>query len=510
MITLRSVATGRYLTVREDGSLAADQDRPNGWVVRETFALEPVSAARPANPTYVGLDGLAEPGDGSIVLRSVATGRYLAADGASGEMRACATDAAGAQPFRWEVLRDGTAEAARLAAAAGSCVLVVGNDPLVNGRENQDRATLALPPAQDRLIRAVHAACPRLVLVVMSSYPYALGWAADHVPAIVWTSHGGQEAGRGLADVLTGAAEPTGRLAQTWYAADQDLPGLLDYDIIKARRTYLYFDGCPLYPFGHGLSYTTFGYSGLRLDPAEVDPDGTVTVSVQVTNTGTRAGTEVVQCYTGPVAPRRPRPRGALAGFARLSLAPGETGTVRFPVPVSALAYWDVAAARMTVDPGDYLVKVGSSSAAIRESGWLRVRGPAPPPRPVRGSWVRAADFDDYDGITLVDETRERGDAVTPAGPVPGWIQFRETDLGPGPATLTVRVAREEAAPATVALRTGVPGEPLGQLTVPATGSRYAYTDVSVRLRDLGAPGPTELYLLLDGPVRLAAFRIDL
>ena len=491
VITLRSVVTGRYLTAADDGSLAADQDRPNGWVVHETFALEPVA------------------GGPDVILRSIATGRYLATDDASGQVRACAPDAAAAQPFRWEVRRDGAAEAARLAAGAGTCVLVVGNDPLINGRENQDRATLALPPAQDRLILAVHAACPRLVLVVLSSYPYALGWAADHVPAIVWTSHGGQETGRALADVLLGAHEPAGRLAQTWYAADEDLPGLLDYDIIKTRRTYLYFDGCPLYPFGHGLGYTTFSYSGLRLDPPEADPDAVVTVSVQVTNTGTRPGTEVVQCYTGPVAPRRPRPRGALAGFSRIRLAPGETGTVQLPVPVSALAYWDVAAGRMTVDPGEYLVKVGSSSAAIRQSGWLRVRGPAPPPRPVRGAWVRAADFDDYDGITLVDETRERGDAVTPAGPVPGWVQFRETDLGPGPLTLTVRVAREEPAPASVAIRAGAPGEVAGQLTVPSTGSRYAYTDVSVRLRDLAAPGPTDLSLVLDGPVRLAAFRVD-
>lgn len=491
VITLRSVVTGQYLTAADDGALAADQDRPNGWVTHETFALEPAS------------DG---PG---IVLRAVATGRYLAVDGGTGEIRASAPDAAGAQPFRWEVLRDGAAEAAQVAAAAGRCVLVLGNDPMINGRENQDRATLALPPAQDRLIRAVYAACPRLVLVVMSSYPYALGWAADHVPAIVWTSHGGQETGRALADVLLGAHEPAGRLAQTWYAADDDLPGLLDYDIIKTRRTYLYFDGCPLYPFGHGLSYTTFSYSGLRLDPPEVDLDGTLTVTVQVTNTGTRPGTEVVQCYTGPVAPRRPRPRGALAGFTRLSLAPGETGPAELRVPVSALAYWDVAAGRMTVDPGEYLIKVGSSSASIRQSGWLRVRGPVPPPRPVRGAWVRAADFDDYEGITLVDETRERGDAVRPAGPVPGWIGFLETDLGPGPLTLTVRVARDDPAPASVTLQAGPSCEPLGRLTVPATGSRYAYTDVSVGLRDLASPGrATDLYLQLDGPVRLAAFRI--
>ena len=513
VITLRSVATGQYLSVREDGSLAADQDRPTGWVTHETFALEPAGPARAANRTYVGLGGLAEPGDGGIVLRSIATGRYLATDRASGEVRAIASDTAGAQPFRWDVLRDGAAEAARLAAAAGSCVLVVGNDPLINGRENQDRVTLALPPAQDRLIRAVHAACPRLVLVVLSSYPYALGWAADHVPAIVWASHGGQETGRGLADVLTGAAEPAGRLAQTWYAADEDLPGLLDYDIIKTRRTYLYFDGCPLYPFGHGLGYTTFRYSGLRLDPPEVDPDGTLTVTVEVANTGGRPGTEVVQCYTGPVAPRHPRPRGTLAGFTRLWLAPGETRPAELRLPVSALASWDVAAGRMTVDPGDYLVKVGSSSANIRQAGWLRVRGPAAPPRPVHGRWVRAADFDDYDGVTLVDESRERGDAVTPAGPAPGWIQFCETGLGPGPLTLTVRVACGEPAPATIVCQVmvcqaGPRCAPLGQVTVPPTGDRYVYTEVSVPLREVPEPGPTDLYLVLDGPVRLAAFRV--
>ena len=530
VITLRSVTTGRYLTVRDDDSLAAEADRPNGWVVRETFALEfcadpggrPPGAPRSPLRVEAGTAGRADDGavgaDGEgrfVVLRAVATGRYLAADAASGEVRASAPDAASAQPFRWDVLRDGTAEAASAAAEAGRCVLVVGNDPLINGRENQDRATLALPPAQDRLIRAVHAACPRLVLVVMSSYPYALGWAADHVPAIVWTSHGGQETGRALADVLTGAHEPAGRLAQTWYAGDEDLPGLLDYDIIKTRRTYLYFDGCPLYPFGHGLSYTTFSYSRLRLAPRDVAPGGTVTVSVEVTNTGARAGTEVVQCYAGPVAPRRPRPHGALAGFTRLSLAPGETRTAEIQVPGSALAYWDVAAHRMTVDPGDYLVKVGSSSAAIQQSGWLRVRGPVPPPRPAGGGWIAAADFDDYAGIVLVDETRERGDAVTPAGSAAGWIQFRDTDLGAGPLSVSVRVAREEPAPATVAVHAGPPGhgdpaagELLGTLTVPLTGSRYTWTEVGTGLRDLAGRASTDLYLVLDGPVRLAAFRV--
>src|ERR1035438_9557910 len=136
---------------------------------------------------------------------------------------------------------------------ADAVVVVVGNDPLINGRETQDRTTLALPPAQDRLVRAACEAGRRVVLLAMSSYPYALTWAQENVPAIAWTCHGGQETGRAVAEVLLGEQDPTGRLPQTWYASLADLPGLLEYDIIKARRTYLHFEGTPLFPFVWGL-----------------------------------------------------------------------------------------------------------------------------------------------------------------------------------------------------------------------------------------------------------------
>ena len=272
VVTFRSAATGRYLTVAEDGALAADADRPGGWVVRETFTVEDAPAA-PGDEAG-GAAGEGRPiRAGSSCCGPRPPGATSPPGTRPGELRASAPDAAGAQRFRWEVLRDGAAAAAQAAAAAGACVLVLGNEPMINGRETQDRVTLALPPAQARLAAAVLAACPRLVLVIMSSYPYALGPLAGQVPAIVWTSHGGQETGRALAEVLLGAHGPEGRLAQTWYASDDDLPGLLDYDIIAARRTYLYFDGSPLYPFGHGLAYTTFRYTGLRLDPACLDLD---------------------------------------------------------------------------------------------------------------------------------------------------------------------------------------------------------------------------------------------
>jgi len=553
VVTLRSVANGRYLTVTSDGAVVAAAERPNGWVVRETFvveAAEPDGPPGPAGPAP--RRGPARQPGRLVVLRSAATERYVTIDDCGA--LAASADAAGAQPFSWRVVRDGAAAVARAASGADACVAVVGNDPLINGRETQDRTTLALPPGQERLVRAALDANPRTVLVVMSSYPFTLGWADEHVPAIVWTCHAGQETGRGVADVLLGARAPSGRLPQTWYRSDADLPGLLDYDIIASGRTYLYFAGRALYPFGHGLSYTTFGYSELRLAAGDAggaagDADGlagdagglageagglageaggpaviagpagtgTLAVAVDVTNTGSREGTEVVQVYARAIAPRRRRPLRALAGFARVTLAPGQTRTVSVPVPVASLAYWDVAAHQMTVDPGDYEIMVGSSSADIAAVARLRVPGPEPGPRQIRGAEVAAADFDEYQDVTLVDATREDGDAVAPAGAERGWIVFRDVDLGflglAGPAgSVTLRVAREEPGAAHAELRLGdaVTGDLLAEFTVPSTGDRYAWTEVTAGLSPPSASAAAvgDLCLVLDGPQRVASLRV--
>jgi beta-glucosidase len=502
IVTLRAVTGGRYLTVAEDGSLAARAERPNGWVVRETFA-------RSQAPS------------GGVLLRSTATGRYLGIR--AGVLAACAPDAASAQPLGWQVTVDGIEQAAAAARAADVAVVVAGNDPLINGRETQDRTTLALPPAQDRLVRAVRAANPRTVLVLMSSYPYAVTWADEHVPAIVWTSHGGQETGSGLADVLLGRHAPSARLGQTWYRRDEDLPGITDYDIIKSRRTYLYFDGEPLYPFGHGLTYTRFGYLGLRLNGADREtaaPGDVVTARVDIANTGARAGEEVVQLYVrarpAPGAPGRlaeQRPRRQLAGFARVELEPGASGTAEISLAVSAdgpLACWDAETHQMAVAPGDYEVMAGPSSGDIRQTAVLTVSGRAER-RQLAGRTVAAADFDDYEGITLVDVSRRSGDAVTPADPdAGGWIVFRDAEAGAaGTAAATFRVAggdQEGRREARIELRWS-DGTQLGTVAVPWTGGRYQWTDIAAPVILPGGPG--DLYLALHGPVRLDWFRID-
>ncbi|WP_261340675.1 glycoside hydrolase family 3 C-terminal domain-containing protein [Streptomyces griseochromogenes] len=185
---------------------------------------------------------------------------------------------------------------------------------------------IGLPETQEALLRAVAAVRPETALVVMSSYPYAVDWADAHLSAVLWTSHGGQETGRALAAVLLGAADPAGRLPQTWYRGEDSLPHPLDYDIIKAGWTYQYHRSAPLYPFGHGLSYADFTYRDLRLFSPVLVQEGAVDVSVTLANTGTRSGSEVVQLYVRAVGTRYEAPGSGSRTSARCGSNQGTAG----------------------------------------------------------------------------------------------------------------------------------------------------------------------------------------
>jgi beta-glucosidase len=490
VLTLRNVRTGRYVSLKDgDHTLAADQLQPNGWDVHETFRLEP------------------QP-DGTEVLRNIHSGRYAVVDPATGRVVLTADGPEQAERWQRSTVRDGTAEAVAAAAAADTAVVVLGNDPHINGRETQDREGITLAPAQDALLRAVAAARPQTALLLMSSYPYAVDWAEKQLPAVVWTSHGGQETGNAVAAVLLGTAEPTGRLQQTWYRAEDELPGRLDYDIIKAGWTYQYHRLTALYPFGHGLSYTGFGYSDLRLSAPATEQDGSVQVSVTLANTGERGGTETVQLYVRALGARYQAPRLKLVDFAKAELAAGESRELRFTLPASALAHWDVVSGGFTTDPGDYEVLVGHSSEAIALTAPLSVTGPAPEPRAVANRRILAADFDDYAGMALVDAERTDGDAMTPAPGDTGSLVFRRTALD-GVTALRVEVSRTDPGEALLELWADAPGAGilLASVPVPATGGRYAWTTVEVPLAQR-LDGVRDLHLVLTGEQRLAAFTL--
>jgi beta-glucosidase len=165
-----------------------------------------------------------------------------------------------------------------------------------------------------------------------------------------------------LADVLFGDYNPAGRTCQTWPKSLDQIPTMMDYDI-RHGRTYMYFKGEPLYPFGHGLSYTTFEYSGLTTSLRSLPKDSSVTVSVAVKNTGRRMGEEVVQLYVKHLQSKVERPTKELRGFRRVALQPGETKTVELPLPAKSLAYWDTSQRAFVVEPDTVEISVGGSSA---------------------------------------------------------------------------------------------------------------------------------------------------
>jgi beta-glucosidase len=263
---------------------------------------------------------------------------------------------------------DSAAQALEVAAKADVVVAVMGLSPglegeempvLIDGFVGGDRTDITLPEPQERLLRQLHALGKPLVLVLLNGSALAVNWAAEQIPAIVEAWYPGQAGGEALAEVLFGDYNPGGRLPVTFYRSVDDLPPFEDYDM--DGRTYRYFRGSPLFPFGHGLSYTTFEFDKLRIDPLQVPVGGELTVSAEVANTGDRVGDEVVQLYIRRPDAAVPRPIKELKGFKRITLEPGERRLVTFLLHTHQLSCCDEAM-RCGVWPGTVQVTVGSSS----------------------------------------------------------------------------------------------------------------------------------------------------
>jgi beta-glucosidase len=296
--------------------------------------------------------------------------------------------AVGADVTVTPVLEQSGAAAVAAARKADVAVVIVGNDPKCGptmgsewytdpkegngftlpctvpseGREGRDRETIDL--YQEQLVKQVMVGNRKTVVVLVSSYPFATNWTQANVPAILHMAHSSQDEGTALAQVLFGEYNPAGRLTVTWPKSLAQLPTMMDYNI-RHGRTYMYFQGEPLYPFGFGLSYTSFRLSNLRTSAPRLAKDGSLTVSVDVTNTGARPGDEVVQLYVKHPASKVERPRQQLVGFQRVNVKPGETRTVEIAVAASRLAYWDEKTKALTVESGPIAILAGDSSASL-------------------------------------------------------------------------------------------------------------------------------------------------
>jgi beta-glucosidase len=341
----------------------------NGTPAAPVTILEGIRAAVPqAEVVYERGAGLVE----GLVERPVA-----------GSPEAPPPSAPGAPPPPPPALPPASAEAALAAARSADVVVFVGGlTSQIEGEEMRvtlpgfsggDRTDMNLPAAQQQLLEALHATGKPVVLVLTAGSAMSVDWAARHLPAILMAWYPGQRGGSAVADVLFGDANPSGRLPVTFYKGSEPLPAFDDYDM--TGRTYRYFRGEPLYAFGHGLSYTQFRYSRLRVDRDRVERDGRLRVTARVANSGRRAGEEVVQLYVRGVNVPQLRAVRELRGIQRVALRPGETREVEFElVPANDLRYYDEQRRDYAVAPGRYEVELGASSADIRAARRFRVR----------------------------------------------------------------------------------------------------------------------------------------
>lgn len=263
-------------------------------------------------------------------------------------------------------------QAEQIAREADAVIVCTGNHPYgtkadwffcpvpSDGREAVDRKSLQLP--DEDLLRQLYRANPNTILVLVSSFPYTINWSDAHLPAILHITHCSQEQGHAVSDALFGKVNPAGRTTQTWVRDILDLPPMMDYDI-RHGRTYMYHQGDVLYPFGYGLSYTTFQYGQARILRQDKQ---TLEVSVPITNTGSYDGDEVVQLYVAYPDAKVKHPQKQLKAFERIHIKKGETKEVLFRIQRGDLTYWDESQHAFIPEKGRLHFMIGASSADIR------------------------------------------------------------------------------------------------------------------------------------------------
>ena len=385
---LYAPAYRKYAKVDPDGKISLSSDEPFTFMVFENFTIGTENAVRrmpdPKNANCVELSKYWNDEETDIRLYCFGNRNIYIEDGKlktdplrrktaesdTKEGYNDISDWAGSEReaavLTVEMVSSGIERAKALAKKAKKVVVAVGCNPVVNAKEGIDRSTIGMIPLQEKLVEAVHEANPDTAVVLIANYPYAIGWMQEHVPAILLNATGSQDLGNGLAAAIFGEANPAGRLPMTWYRDDADLPPMEDYDLIGRPRTYRYFTGPVLYPFGYGLSYTCFSCGDLCVRRC----GGGLKASVNVKNTGRVSGDEVVQLYIKRVsASGTVHPVRRLIGFERLhDLAPGECRRAEFTVNPCDLEIYMESEGKKLVEPGRYLVYAGGSCLDERVS----------------------------------------------------------------------------------------------------------------------------------------------
>lgn len=507
--TFKSVRTGKYLGARlsesqgekpKMGQIAADREEAFDWFVMEIFHVEPQE-------------------DGSVVLTN--RFHYPVYRDAEGFFSFEQTEGI---PITMEVVENGIEKAVAAVRGKKQVLLALGCNSVINAKEEIDRNTLELPEEQEMLLDRIAEANPNTVLVLFTNYPYTLQKAMEKLPAIIMSATGSQDMGSAMAEAVLGTYAPAGRLNMTWYESIDQLPDIDDYDIIKGKRTYRYFDGKVLYPFGYGLTYTTFAYENYKVS---LKDDRLLQISLDVRNAGDTASDEVVQIYGSALESCVKKPICQLLDFVRVkNIAPGETRHVALEIPVEELRFYDVISRRLMVEEGTYEIYAGASCKDKAVSAEIFIPGGK---RGVRdlSAFTAADHYDDYENMYLTeghfnfkavrvqDETKE------------GVLVYRDCDLSDA-AVLALHVKSERGG----SVEAFVDGVSMGSFTGDTRTcefrsapklDRYAekevkernryrepvYEDVEISLADRPqTDGASEIRLVLKGDMRICYLRV--
>lgn len=503
-LNFRSVTTGKYLAIDPEAlgkglSLVSAKNKAVfSWHNEELFRMRQME-------------------DGTVYLRCrFDTPLALDAYGrlVSGE---------GLEPVRltMNVVESGLQKAAELAQAKKWVVLALGCQPMMNAKEEHDRDTILLPTYQQALMDAVTAVHADTVLVLFSNYPYAF---RTNARAALWSATGAQDMGLAMAETLLGYNAPAGRLNMTWYQSDDQLPGIDDYDIIKGKRTYRYFDGPVQYPFGHGLTYSSFVYSDMQVEQEKQE----LRISFIVTNIGPVISDEVAQVYAMAPVSRVKKPLKQLVNFVRLkNIAPGEARQVCLCVPVEELRYYDVISRKLMVEAGRYTLAVGPSSAMLPLSAQVDVPGEKPGMRDVQ---VRtpAECYDDYENMLLTEGQYGFTAATIADVRQVGVLVYRDVEASTLTAKLICHLKSGEGCRIEVLLNgktSGVwQGDTVDYNSRPAglmdqkhheeeplriALQKPIYANVEIPLQEIPVNVPVELVMKLSGDVRICWFRCE-
>ncbi|MGN0665446.1 MAG: glycoside hydrolase family 3 C-terminal domain-containing protein [Huintestinicola sp.] len=346
---LFSVKFKRYVRLFDDNSFRLHNRRIHDWFTRETLNMKPY-CGRTLIEEFLHHRRMVCDENGELTVKKV-------------------TGVRSEQLFDIEVIENGRSRGERAAAECDHVIYCVGNHPVQVAKECYDRKTLALnvQPGMAGFLADINK---NTILMIVSSYPYSIYREQEKLPAIIYTTHAGAYLGTAAAETLCGENNPAGRTSLTWYRSENDLPDILDYDIESAGTTYMYFKGTPLYPFGHGLSYSSFVYSGFTVSGSD-----DITAEVSVTNTSDLDGDEVVQIYFTMRASAVSRPERKLCGFERVHIRAGETKKVSVSISRDSLRIFNVRSRKMMVESGEYLFYAGASSGDIRSEAVLHIIG---------------------------------------------------------------------------------------------------------------------------------------